>query len=188
LATVVGQWELKPYRQGPHLEVDIVAQHKAGVQSLQLPPLPANVLASWGIHPVKPTPLWKALAYWAAVIGSLVLARRLWQQWWLARQLRNAAPQVRFQAVAALARMGSRWSARKLTRTLQDSNEHVRQAAEAALQARGEVVTVKAGLQQRPVGLPSLRARRRALLALAVGEFDTVVVVGRPSVAQLSAP
>jgi hypothetical protein len=186
-ATVVGQHELKTFRQGPHLEVDIVAQHKAGIQSLQLPPLPANVLASWGIHAVEPAPLWQGLAYWVVLIGSLVLVRRLWQQWRLARLLRDAAPQVRFQAVAALARMGSRWSARRLTRTLQDSNEHVRQAAEAALQARGEMVTVEAGLQHRPVGLPSLRASRRALLALAAGEFDTVVMAGRPPVAELSA-
>jgi hypothetical protein len=180
-ATLVGKEELKEYRQGPHFEVDIVAQHKAGVQSLQLPPLPPNVLANWGIQPVKPTPLWQALAYWVAVLGGLFLVRRLWQRRRLARELRNVAPQVRFQAVAALARMGGRWSARTLTRTLQDSNEHVRQAAEMALEARGERVTVEAELEQRRSGLPSLRASRRALLALAAGEFDSVVVA-RPAV------
>lgn len=185
-AVTVGQQELKHYRQRPHLEVDIAARHKAGVQGLQLPPVPANVLASWGIHSVAPTPLWHELAYWVAFIGGFFLVRRLWQLRRPARQLRNKEPQVRFQAVAALTRMGGRWSTRLLRRALQDCSEDVRQAAQTALQLRGEEAPVTAGLERRRVGLPSLGAGRRALLVLAAGEFDTVVVEHPATVASAS--
>jgi hypothetical protein len=187
-AVKIARTELDEARQGAHLEVDIAAQRKAGVQGLQLPPVAENALAAWGIHPVAATPPWQVLAYWAALIGGLVLARRLWQQGRLARQLRSADPQVRFQAVAALGQLRSAWSARMLIRTLADGDEHVREAAEAALEARGERVTVQSGRTPRLTGLPSLGASRRALLALAAGQFDSVVISEPAPIARRPAP
>jgi hypothetical protein len=178
VATLVGADHLDHDRQGPHIEVDIVAQHTAGIRGLQLEPVEANALASWGIRPVESAPVWQTLAYWAALTAVILVVRGWRRLARLARQLKNADPWVRYQAVRALAAELSVRSTRLLVQAAGDLDDRVRGAAEAALKERAG--PTPRGLTRRPGGWPTLRAARRALAAVVRGEFDSVMICKQP--------
>ncbi len=137
-AALTGTYEIEKALAGPHSLVDVAAAHQAGVVSLQLEQLPADVLTRWEIKPVAPTPAWLTLAYWGAVVGGLFAARRWQRRRQLARHLRSAEPWVRFQAVGELGRLTDSHAAGMLVRALRDADEYVRGAAAAALRSKAE--------------------------------------------------
>ena len=89
-AALIGTYEINQALAGPHCVVDITARRQAGVHSLQLEALPADVLSRWEIKPVAPAPVWLTLAYWGAVVGGLFTARHWQLRRRLARQLKSA--------------------------------------------------------------------------------------------------